>query len=164
MRPGPREDRRLLKIGELAAHLGTTVRTLHYYEEEGLLTPDRTPAGTRVYAPNHVARAAALIDLVRAGVGLDALRTLSSMREQYATGAEASSAVTSTLDQLDDELAEKIRSFSELREDIARARRLVDGCRTCPNRPNRSDCPTCPVDAGVDTTKLARLLWDPTAP
>ncbi len=164
MRLGPREDRETLKIGELAALLGTTVRTLHYYEEEGLLTPDRTPAGTRVYAQNHVARAAALIDLVGAGVGLETLRTLSSKREEYATGAEASSAVSSILNQLDDELAGRMQAFSELREDIARARRLVDECRACPNRPNRSDCPTCPVDAGVATTKIARLLWDPAAP
>ena len=40
-----------LKIGDVARQLGTTARTLRYYEEQGLLTPPRTAKGTRLYAP-----------------------------------------------------------------------------------------------------------------
>lgn len=37
-------------MGELAAATGLTVRTLHYYEQIGLLTPSgRSPAGHRIY-------------------------------------------------------------------------------------------------------------------
>ena len=48
---------RARKIGELAAATGLTVRTLHYYEEIGLLPPPaRTAAGHRVYGDRHVER------------------------------------------------------------------------------------------------------------
>ncbi|MFP4132277.1 MAG: MerR family transcriptional regulator, partial [Thiohalospira sp.] len=42
---------RNLNIGELAERLGTTPRTLRFYEEEGLLAPERSPGGTRRYGP-----------------------------------------------------------------------------------------------------------------
>ena len=40
------------KVGELAAQTGVSVRTLHYYDEIGLLTPSRRALrqGTRISA------------------------------------------------------------------------------------------------------------------
>jgi MerR family transcriptional regulator, copper efflux regulator len=38
-------------IGELAAATGVTARALRYYEEQGLLEPERTPGGYRRYGP-----------------------------------------------------------------------------------------------------------------
>ncbi|MEV6930112.1 MerR family transcriptional regulator [Dactylosporangium sp. NPDC051485] len=40
-----------MRIGALARAAGTTTRTLRYYEQEGLLTSARTPAGYRDYDP-----------------------------------------------------------------------------------------------------------------
>ena len=51
---GPQRGR---KVGELAAASGLTVRTLHYYEELGLLEPSgRTQSGHRVYGAAEVER------------------------------------------------------------------------------------------------------------
>jgi DNA-binding transcriptional MerR regulator len=60
------------KIGELAATTGLTVRTLHYYEEIGLLPPPaRTMAGHRVYSERHVERIYRILLLRRLGLSLD---------------------------------------------------------------------------------------------
>ena len=46
-----------LKVGELAKRAGTSVRTLHYYDEIGLLSPSHhTASGHRLYDANDVAR------------------------------------------------------------------------------------------------------------
>jgi DNA-binding transcriptional MerR regulator len=46
-----------LRIGEAAARVGVSRRTLRYYEELGLLTPsERTPGGARRYTEDDVAR------------------------------------------------------------------------------------------------------------
>ncbi|WP_093618029.1 MerR family transcriptional regulator [Streptomyces indicus] len=48
-----------MKIGELSARTGVSVRLLRYYEEQGLLTSERTSGGHRVYdaqAPETVRR------------------------------------------------------------------------------------------------------------
>jgi len=39
-----------VRIGELAKRTGVSERSLRYYEEQGLLSPARTPAGYRVFA------------------------------------------------------------------------------------------------------------------
>src|SRR5437660_9813820 len=44
------------KVGELSAASGVTVRTLHYYEEIGLLVPKRTEAGHRIYSAEDLER------------------------------------------------------------------------------------------------------------
>jgi DNA-binding transcriptional MerR regulator len=46
-----------LRIGEAAARVGVSSRTLRYYEELGLLTPSgRTPGGARRYTNEDIAR------------------------------------------------------------------------------------------------------------
>ena len=46
-----------MKVGTLAKKTGLTIRTLHYYEEVGLLAPaQRTDAGHRLYGADEVVR------------------------------------------------------------------------------------------------------------
>lgn len=59
------------KIGEMARATGLTVRTLHYYEEIGLLTAsDRSDGGHRVYGPADVERLYRITLLRRFGLPL----------------------------------------------------------------------------------------------
>jgi MerR family regulatory protein len=41
----------MMRIGQLAERSGVSVRALRYYEEQGLLEADRTPAGGRTRNP-----------------------------------------------------------------------------------------------------------------
>jgi DNA-binding transcriptional MerR regulator len=45
-----------MQIGELSARTGASVRMLRYYEEQGLLEPERTESGYRVYRESDVLR------------------------------------------------------------------------------------------------------------
>ncbi len=61
----------LLKVGELARSTGLTVRTLHHYDEIGLLKPSgRSEAGYRLYADADVARLHAIQALRYLGLAL----------------------------------------------------------------------------------------------
>jgi len=63
------------KVGELARRTGLTVRTLHHYDQVGLLRPSRrTPAGHRLYGEADVARLQRIQSLRRLGFGLDEVR------------------------------------------------------------------------------------------
>lgn len=71
-----------LKVGELARRTGLTVRTLHFYDEIGLLKPSaRTDAGHRVYAPSDVARLQRITSLRQVGLTLEAIGDLLDGRE-----------------------------------------------------------------------------------
>lgn len=67
-----------MKIGAIAERLGTTVRTLRFYEEQGLVHPHRSPRGTRLYDEEQEARFAALLALTR--LEKNAERTTANMR------------------------------------------------------------------------------------
>ena len=60
------------KIGDLARETGLTVRTLHHYDELGLLRPSaRTKAGHRLYDENDVKRLYRILALRQIGLRLD---------------------------------------------------------------------------------------------
>ncbi|MDX1492903.1 MAG: MerR family transcriptional regulator [Longimicrobiales bacterium] len=65
-----------MKVGELAKRTGLTVRTLHHYDEIGLLTPShRTAAGHRVYGATEIRRLQQIASLRQLGLALEDIRT-----------------------------------------------------------------------------------------
>ncbi|RQO79191.1 MerR family transcriptional regulator [Acidovorax sp. FJL06] len=61
----------LLKVGDLARHTGLTVRTLHHYDEIGLLTPSgRSEAGYRLYSQTDVQRLHGIQTMRQMGLAL----------------------------------------------------------------------------------------------
>jgi MerR family transcriptional regulator, thiopeptide resistance regulator len=64
-----------LKVGELARRTGLTVRTLHHYDEIGLLKPSlHTEAGHRLYNAGDVAKLQQVLSLRQLGFSLDEVR------------------------------------------------------------------------------------------
>ncbi|MDQ2814506.1 MAG: MerR family transcriptional regulator [Actinomycetota bacterium] len=57
-----------MRIGELAAQTGASVRALRYYEEQGLLSPQRTASAQRTYSADSVERVRLLRRLYSAGL------------------------------------------------------------------------------------------------
>jgi DNA-binding transcriptional MerR regulator len=69
------------KVGELAGATGLTVRTLHHWDEIGLLRPSRrTPSGHRLYGERDVARLQQVSSLRELGFPLDEIRGLLDRR------------------------------------------------------------------------------------
>lgn len=59
------------KVGELARRVGVSVRTLHHYEDIGILAPsERTPSGHRLYGRRDLERLARIVALTRLGLSL----------------------------------------------------------------------------------------------
>src|SRR5437764_11647382 len=62
----------VLKVGELARRTGLTVRTLHHYDEIGLLKPSlHTESGHRLYTAGDVARLQQIVSLRQLGFALE---------------------------------------------------------------------------------------------
>ncbi|MBK1695390.1 MerR family transcriptional regulator [Chromatium weissei] len=153
-----------MKIGEIAQRLNTTVRTLRFYEEQGLIHPRRKPSGTRIYSEDDLERFAALINLARLGFSLQSLAELAGIRKASATGDEASRAVAKRLTEIEAELAERARAIECQRADIAKALTLVRQCHDCQQRPVRSVCAQCPISAELKDIGILKLVWDEEMP
>lgn len=65
----------LLKIGELARQTGLSIRTLHYYDEIGLLVPShRTEADHRLYRDQDIIRLQQILSLRQLGFSLSEIQ------------------------------------------------------------------------------------------
>jgi DNA-binding transcriptional MerR regulator len=66
-----------LTVGEVARLAGLTVRTLHHYDEIGLLVPaERTNAGYRLYRRSEVERLQEVLLFRELGFGLEAIKEI----------------------------------------------------------------------------------------
>lgn len=98
-------------VGQLAAETGLTVRTLHHYDELGLLSPsERTQAGYRRYGRDEVERLYRIVALRRLGLSLDEVATALD-----GDAAELESVVRRQLDALEAQmtLEQRLRSLLE---------------------------------------------------
>jgi len=66
-----------LRVGELAERTGLTVRTLHHYDQIGLLTPAaRSPSGYRLYDAADVERLTRILLLKHLGLSLEEIGSM----------------------------------------------------------------------------------------
>src|ERR1700710_184733 len=64
-----------MKVGELARRTGVSVRTLHYYDEIGLLSPSlHSAAGHRVYGVREITKLQQIRSLQQLGFSLKEIR------------------------------------------------------------------------------------------
>jgi DNA-binding transcriptional MerR regulator len=65
-----------MRIGELAEATGATVRAIRYYEEQGLLRPERTASGQRFFAQDDVDQVIWIRTLLKNGLPSRAIAKL----------------------------------------------------------------------------------------
>jgi DNA-binding transcriptional MerR regulator len=107
------------RVGELARATGLTVRTLHHYDEVGLLKPEgRTAAGHRVYSGAEVRRLYSIVALRGLGFSLTEVARLLDR-----DGVDPREATKRRLAELDRQL----ESHRRLRHRLAGLLQALDG-------------------------------------
>jgi DNA-binding transcriptional MerR regulator len=106
----PRPDRDAFSISDLCAEFGVTARALRFYEDEGLISPERRGT-SRVYSHRDRARLAWILRGKRVGFSLGEIR---EMIDLYDVGDGRRTQQQVTLDRC---LA-RIRTLEEQKHDI----------------------------------------------
>lgn len=89
--PMPPLDRGVYAISTVAELVGTGVQNLRLYEKRGLVSPERTSGGTRLYSQNDVDRLRRITDLLGNGLnlaGIAMVLELERQLRQHHEGAE----------------------------------------------------------------------------
>lgn len=116
-----------MRIGELARRTGVSERSLRYYEEQKLLTADRTPGGHRDYPEPAVDRVIHIQELFAAGLcSKKIVEILPCMRDSDGGAGESATPELVTeleveRDRINGMIADLIRSREVLDEVIERA-------------------------------------------
>ncbi|WP_306367788.1 MerR family transcriptional regulator [Nocardiopsis sp. CC223A] len=98
-----------LRIGALAEQAKVSTRALRYYEEQGLLAPERTPSGQRIYPASAVERVRIIRQFFAAGLNS---RTIAAILPSV----DAGRAAPGVLESLRAERARISAGIAELQE------------------------------------------------
>jgi phosphoribosylaminoimidazole-succinocarboxamide synthase len=96
-------------VGELAEQAGVSVRTLHHYDEIGLLTPTRSAAGHRRYTESDLARLTQIVALRSVGLSLGEIERC----------LDSGEALAATLTRQLHDLDERVAQTTALRDRLA---------------------------------------------
>ena len=122
----------VLRIGELARLSGVSVRSLRYYEQQGMLESERTAGGQRVYPLAAVDRVRFIQQLYAAGIPS---RVVVELLPCLTTGL-ATTSMLALMEQERDAIGARVRELTEARDrlerviaDVRRAGIVVDASR-----------------------------------
>ncbi len=124
-----------MKIGTLSARTGVPTRMLRYYEDQGLLAPQRSGNGYRAYADEDVERVTTIRDLIRSGLPTRLIRIVLEMEDPVASGwtsqctRDFARMLAGELDALESRIDCLTRSRDTVRDYLSRTEHaaLLDG-------------------------------------
>ncbi|MFI7449800.1 MerR family transcriptional regulator [Nonomuraea sp. NPDC049714] len=115
----------LVQIGEVAERLGLSLRTIRHYEEVGLVVPERTPGGFRLYSETDIGRLALIKRMKPLGFSLEEMRDLLEITDRLGAGDDDPTLI-SRLQMFERAVAERA---DKLREQLAMAREFGEQLR-----------------------------------
>ena len=114
------------RIGELAAKVGLTERTIRYYEERGLLdSVKRLEGGQRVYTDDDLRRLKFIIKLKVLGLSLAEMQELETLYRRHRTNAKVLPRLIELLDAHLATTGERLNELAGLRDEIRSYREHV---------------------------------------
>lgn len=152
----------LLTTGDMARLSGNTLRTVRFYEEAGILRPDRRSAGGhRLFGHRELERLQFISEMRSTGLSLDEIRALLEMKVSADNGKEAASTTITAIDLQINALEQKIAMFERMRAELVASRSILNECKGCANHQCFPDeCDSCDVIAKQSgVPKTMRVLW-----
>ena len=114
------------RIGELAAKVGLTERTIRYYEERGLLeSVKRLDGGQRVYTDDDIRRLKFIQKLKVLGLTLAEMQELETLYGRHHTNAKVLPRLIELLDSHLVTVGERLGELAALRDEIRSYRQHV---------------------------------------
>ncbi len=125
-----------MNIGEVSSKSGLPAKTIRYYEDIRLITPDRTPNGYRDFSDIHLHKLAFLQRTRGLGFSIEDCRVLLSL---YEDTTRASSDVKAMAQEHLGKISQKITELQAIRATLFE---LVNKCQG-------DDRPDCPILKGL---------------
>ncbi|MEU6789563.1 MerR family transcriptional regulator [Nonomuraea angiospora] len=117
-----------MRIGELAARSGVSVRALRYYEEQGLLEADRSESGQRRYPEPAADRVQLIQMLYSAGLSSRTIAELLPCVDAKVSTPESRARLAAERDRIDAQIAALTRTRDNLDAVIASTGSSASGC------------------------------------
>ncbi len=120
-----------LQIGEAAHATGVPPKTLRYYEELGLVQPDRTESGYRLYDARALDRIQFILKAKQLGFTLDEIADVVAMKDDE---TEPCDRVSSLIESRLADIEVRVRYLTELKSELEYVRDSRKGAAAGPCR------------------------------
>jgi DNA-binding transcriptional MerR regulator len=149
-------------VGEIARLTKCTLRTIRFYEQQGLLSvTQRTDGRHRRYSSHELARLRSIIELRRADLSLDEIRSIFAIKRRHATGAAAARDLQKLLETKILAIQERLTELAHTKDELEQLHRAILVCADCHGGQKFpaacAECEKFPVVAS--DTSLLRALW-----
>lgn len=108
----------LRTITEIAKEFDVTTRTIRYYEELGLLSPQRTDSNKRMYTNSDYAKLKLIFRGKKYGFSLEEIKEMVLLFDKDRTGIKQLERTVAYGKQKISEIDEKIRELQEIRDEL----------------------------------------------
>lgn len=134
---------RRYRIGEISKLTGLSVRTIRYFEEEGLLDSKRTDGGQRTYSDQDLVYIKRILELKGLGFRLSEINRIFSLKREDESGNKRRAELLRIYSERLREDREKVEALrhhiDELEWHIRQLEKAEDGFTSCPG----SLCASC---------------------
>lgn len=138
----------------------STLRTVRFYEEAGLLRPlERSNGRYRLFPQSELTRLRLVADLRAAGFSVQEIRDLLEFAGRFQDGASAASALGEELRSRIEALNARVALLQRVASELERARAALRACESCSEDGKRfpSGCRDCEPLRNCPTICA---LWD----
>ena len=150
-----------MQIGEFAKQAGVSVRAIRYYEELGLIRPEkRSRGGFRLYGPENHKRLAVINFLKDMGLSLTEIREILLAKKPSGGDKSTVSFLLRVFSEKLQMLESKIASLQAMRAELAKAIKILHSCENCSRKVllDALSCDDCrclaPIEAVPETLKV----------
>ena len=146
----------------MARRSNSTVRTVRFYEEAGLIrSVQRTDGGHRLFPVRELHRLRLVSDLRAAGLSLDDIRDLLDAKLGADNRTQAADRVLARLEEQLGSMRTRVTLLQKLLDELCVAQQLLQKCQACDSdKPLSAGCDGCRVLDGLDEVPPAfEVLW-----
>lgn len=136
-------------IGDISQSLGLSQRTVRYYEEMGIIKPNRTDGGFRTYSERDLELLRMVIQFKDLGMSLEEIGSLLAPGREPLSNSSLSH-IYETLKAKRTEFEVKINQYNDGIMRIDRILVMLSNCPTCGNSTTKSSCESCLKEHGGD--------------
>ncbi|HEX2676623.1 MAG TPA: MerR family transcriptional regulator, partial [Polyangiales bacterium] len=125
----PESDPDCLTTGDMARLSNTTLRTVRFYEQEGLISSMAREGGChRKFGRAELKKLQIITDLREAGLSLQEIKALAALKRRCSSPTAAAQAMSQALCSRIEDLKARIDTLSRVREELASTVATIKRC------------------------------------
>ncbi len=138
----------------------TTLRTVRFYESEGLISSQARADGShRKFAPAELKKLQIISDLREAGLSLQEIKALAGLKGRCDNPRSAAHEMSAALGRRIDELQQRIQTLARVRTELSSTIATIQRCRDCREPAFPARCASCDVTNQPESSRATELLW-----